>query len=97
MASSGLPSAIQRYVFSEEHVRITLAAVLVFTFVGAVFWFSVFKSQPASKAIQDARQYLKFFYVSFLKPHTGDSHGGQQHALESFYAAQVCMAAMVFI
>lgn len=33
--------------------------------------------------------YLKFAYVSFLKPHTGDAQGGQQSALESFYAAQV--------
>lgn len=33
--------------------------------------------------------YLKFAYVSFLKPHTGRADGGQQSALESFYAAQV--------
>lgn len=33
--------------------------------------------------------YLKFAYVSFLKPHTGQADGGQQSALESFYSAQV--------
>lgn len=33
--------------------------------------------------------YLKFAYVSFLKPHTGKTEGGQQSALESFYSAQV--------
>ncbi len=33
--------------------------------------------------------YLKFAYVSFLKPHTGRADGGQQSALESFYSAQV--------
>ncbi|KAK5082390.1 hypothetical protein LTR05_007537 [Lithohypha guttulata] len=32
--------------------------------------------------------YLKFIYVSFLKPHTGKADGGQQSALESFYSAQ---------
>lgn len=33
--------------------------------------------------------YLKFAYVSFIKPHTGRVGEGQQSALESFYAAQV--------
>lgn len=33
--------------------------------------------------------YLKFAYVSFIKPHTGRTDGGQQSALESFYSAQV--------
>lgn len=34
--------------------------------------------------------YARFFYASFLKPHTGDSAStGQQVALESFYRAQV--------
>jgi betaine lipid synthase len=33
--------------------------------------------------------FAKFFYASFLKPHTGDGSGnGQQDALESFYKAQ---------
>ena len=33
--------------------------------------------------------FLRFFYASFLKPHTGDGTGnGQQDALESFYKAQ---------
>lgn len=36
--------------------------------------------------------YLNFAYVSFVKPHSGQVGGGQQSALESFYAAQVsCM------
>lgn len=32
--------------------------------------------------------FLRFFYASFLKPHTGDVGNGQQDALESFYKAQ---------
>ena len=35
------------------------------------------------------KSFLRFFYASFLKPHTGDGTGnGQQDALESFYKAQ---------
>ena len=33
--------------------------------------------------------YLHFIYANFLKPHKGKVDGGQQSALESFYAAQV--------
>lgn len=33
--------------------------------------------------------YLKFAYICFIKPHTGQNDGGQQSALESFYSAQV--------
>ena len=34
--------------------------------------------------------FAKFFYASFLKPHSGDGEvTGQQSALESFYRAQV--------
>ena len=33
--------------------------------------------------------YLRFAYVSFIKPHDGKKDSGQQLALESFYAAQV--------
>lgn len=38
--------------------------------------------------------YLKFAYVSFIKPHTGQVGGGQQSALESFYAAQASSMAL---
>jgi betaine lipid synthase len=34
------------------------------------------------------QSYLRFIYGSFLKPHTGDSNGNQQEALESFYKDQ---------
>lgn len=34
--------------------------------------------------------YLRFAYVSFFKPHDANKDAGQQSALESFYAAQVC-------
>jgi hypothetical protein len=32
--------------------------------------------------------YWRFFYASFLKPHTGPSTSGQRDALESFYSGQ---------
>lgn len=33
--------------------------------------------------------YIKFIYACFIKPHAGNKDGGQQSALESFYATQV--------
>ena len=33
--------------------------------------------------------YLKFFYASFLRPHSGTTNPNQQSALESFYETQV--------
>ena len=37
--------------------------------------------------------YLQFIYANFIKPHKGKADGGQQSALESFYAAQVGLCA----
>lgn len=48
--------------------------------------------QPSTSISRDKfslTPYLKFAYVSFIKPHTGEVGNGQQSALESFYAAQV--------
>ena len=38
------------------------------------------------------RTYLKFIYAIFFKPHGNAVDGGQQSALESFYATQVRIA-----
>lgn len=40
--------------------------------------------------------YVRFAYVSFFKPHDSKKDGGQQSALESFYAAQVGGTALQF-
>lgn len=34
------------------------------------------------------KSFFLFFYSCFIKPHTGDSKGNQQDALESFYKKQ---------
>ena len=74
---------------AEEHMRITLVTCAIFFFVGTVFYFYVFKSKLLTCTIENSARWAKFFYVSFLKPHTGDHGGGQQGALESFYKSQV--------
>ena len=56
-------------------VLLFLAALFVVGFVRAIM--------PGT-----LHAYLRFIYGSFLKPHTGDSNGNQQEALESFYESQ---------
>jgi len=62
-----------------------LICLALFTIV--IHYFGLPSSTSADKFF--LTPYLKFAYVSFLKPHTGRADGGQQSALESFYAAQV--------
>ena len=70
-----------------EHMKILAAAcLLLITFV---FIMSFAKSELADGLLACFVSYSKFFYASFLKPHTGDVGRGQQGSLESFYEAQV--------
>lgn len=64
---------------------VAIAFFALFAFVAQYFELS--SSISADKFF--LTPYLKFAYVSFLKPHTGQADGGQQSALESFYSAQV--------
>lgn len=51
---------------------------------------AVSNRKDTSKAWNATANFAKFFYASFLKPHSKDgTHVGQQAALESFYRAQV--------
>lgn len=61
--------------------------VAIFVVLAAVF-LAPWVPLPA-KFRTTAYSYGRFFYASFLKPHTGDASAGQQGALESFYKAQV--------
>ncbi|KAK5939584.1 hypothetical protein PMZ80_007963 [Knufia obscura] len=63
---------------------VAIAFFALFAFVAQYFELS--SSISADKFF--LTPYLKFAYVSFLKPHTGQADGGQQSALESFYSAQ---------
>ncbi|KAL8790172.1 MAG: hypothetical protein Q9195_006499 [Heterodermia aff. obscurata] len=67
---------------------ILLAVVAIaLLFVGSIF---IVLSTPKTSAKSNGLvTYARFFYASFLKPHTGDgTDTGQQAALESFYKAQ---------
>ncbi|KAI9684147.1 MAG: hypothetical protein M1829_003417 [Trizodia sp. TS-e1964] len=62
-------------------IAIVLALLIIIVFLA---------SAPKADTDQSSGlvAYLTFFYVSFLKPHTGDLSNSQQDALESFYRAQ---------
>lgn len=76
----------------DPHTQIILVGAALIFLVGLIFA-ATFRSSR-SKRVDDEDlttfgSFLRFFYASFLKPHTGDGTvNGQQDALESFYKAQ---------
>lgn len=76
------------------HIYIAGAAFLVGSLVIAVLLLSTQKNKINFNS--GTFTYLKFFYATFLKPHSkgGDS---QQDALESFYKTQVWMSELEMI
>lgn len=83
--ASLIPSIFPR----DPYGQILLVGVAVVLLVGIIFA-STSKTPKCDGDEQSGfRSFLRFFYASFLKPHTGDNAGnGQQDALESFYKAQ---------
>lgn len=75
---------------SFQYFYFYLAATTILFLLGRALFASV--SHPVSPKPSSAlATFSRFFYASFLKPHSGDgTHTGQQAALESFYKAQVC-------
>jgi len=73
-------------------ISVAVAAIGTFTLLLGIFAWSLRSQKSFLFDIEFLKPYLKFAYVSFLKPHTARRDGGQQSALESFYAAQVCMS-----
>lgn len=72
-----------------HHLYIFLVAAAVLLLVTGIFFFT-FTESSKSKNPSSLATFARFFYASFLKPHSGDGAGyGQQAALESFYKAQV--------
>ena len=68
-------------------VFILLAGGALFlTLLGIFVTSSTFRPKNISNAVLI---YLRFIYAIFLKPHQNTADGGQQSALESFYATQV--------
>lgn len=68
------------------HHSISPVGIVVLLFLAALF--VVGFVQPKLIMPGTLKAYLRFIYGSFLKPHTGDSNGNQQEALESFYQSQ---------
>ncbi|TVY49827.1 hypothetical protein LOCC1_G000422 [Lachnellula occidentalis] len=84
--ASLIPSTLSKGL----HTELYLVGATLFLLVGIFFTLSL---RLSSKGIEDNpsafESFLRFFYASFLKPHSGEDTGnGQQDALESFYKAQ---------
>lgn len=78
-----------RQVIGWHHIYILCAAVTVLSIIGGVFLVAFWKPKTVDHVYESVAAFARFFYASFLKPHTGDGSGGQQAALENFYKAQV--------
>ncbi|MCJ1472725.1 hypothetical protein MMC13_001374 [Lambiella insularis] len=83
----GFNAASYLYIDSQRLVVLFVAA-FVLLFLTGVITINLLKPKAYKDASVCLSNFGKFFYVSFLKPHTGDKVGGQQSALESFYKAQ---------
>ena len=71
-------------------VQVLVAASSILLIAAGVFTTIFWKSKDLTDFFNAVSKFYKFFYASFLKPHTGDGDStGQQAALESFYKAQV--------
>lgn len=87
--ASLIPNIIAR---DDPHTQILIAGVSLTLLIGIIFAYS---SRSSSAKVEDDAEettlsaFFRFFYASFLKPHTGDgAENSQQDALESFYKAQ---------
>lgn len=80
-----IPSVLQK----DPHTKIYLVGATLFLLVAVIFAISLRSPKEDEDDPSALTSFLRFFYASFLKPHTGDGTGnGQQDALESFYKAQ---------
>lgn len=77
------------FEFRVEYLLIFLAAIAALILVGRLA-VAAYSHPKFSKRSNGLATFGRFFYASFLKPHSGDdANTGQQAALESFYKAQV--------
>lgn len=86
MSSLTSPSVGSLLGWDPLHLYIAGAAFLVCSMVISVLLLSTQKNKIDFNS--GAFTYLKFFYATFLKPHSKDGDS-QQDALESFYKTQV--------
>ena len=85
-----MASLIPNMMPRDPMTQIYVAGAGILLVLVAVFAITLRSSKNAEEENLGAfASFSQFFYVSFLKPHTGDGTGnGQQDALESFYKAQ---------
>lgn len=74
----------------DPHTQILIVGATLVLLIGAIFATTLLHySKEDEESPSTVSSFLRFFYASFIKPHTGDGPGnGQQDALESFYSAQ---------
>jgi betaine lipid synthase len=68
--------------------KVLFVGLTLLLFVSIIFLFSFVEAPKFLSLPETVLSYAKFFYACFLKPHSGDTTGNQQDALESFYKAQ---------
>jgi hypothetical protein len=83
-----LPDVLQ--FATDPREKVALVGLVVFLFLAAVFVVAFVEHDKHFQLVlpETVRAYMSFAYSCFLKPHTGDSNGSQQEALESFYKSQ---------
>jgi len=85
-----MASLIPSILPKDVHTQIFIVGASLVLLVGVIFAITLIQSSKKDEENPGTvASFLRFFYASFLKPHTGDGIGnGQQDALESFYSAQ---------
>ena len=85
-----MASLIPNILPKDPYTQIIVVGGTLVLLIGVIFATTLAQSSGKDKENQSTvTSFLRFFYASFLKPHTGDGTGkGQQDALESFYSAQ---------
>lgn len=77
-------------LFSKDpHTQILIVGATVVLLVAVIFAVTFRAGKEDGENPDPVSSFLRFFYASFLKPHSRDGAGnGQQDALESFYKNQ---------
>jgi betaine lipid synthase len=82
------PSILPR----DPHTQIFLVGATVIFLVAVIFATTLRSAKYDDENPSPLTSFLRFFYASFLKPHSsGEGVNGQQDALESFYKAQAAV------
>lgn len=84
-----MASLIPNILPKDPHAQIYLVGATLVILIGIIFIATFRSAKEDEENPSTLKSFGRFFYASFLKPHTGDGAGnGQQDALESFYKAQ---------